>query len=176
MSWDHKACQGNSGSPARSSRNSSAVAGHDYYMGGKQLGFGDYELTTAKKPTKRDRFLAQMEAVVPWTRSSILSCLTTPKQAARGPSRRVDPDHLRLNPTASVAIPTTWVHLTGVLIDAGTVAAECDGFSAVALGHHAPSKQRIIDTRTTAATKRERIYPYNERVNNAHNASMDKKR
>jgi IS5 family transposase len=35
-------------------------------MGGKQLGFGDYEQTTARKRTKRERFLTQMEAVVPW--------------------------------------------------------------------------------------------------------------
>ena len=35
-------------------------------MGGKQLGFTDYELTTAKKQTKRERFLSEMEAVVPW--------------------------------------------------------------------------------------------------------------
>jgi IS5 family transposase len=35
-------------------------------MGGKQLGFTDYELTTAKKCTKREKFLAEMEAVVPW--------------------------------------------------------------------------------------------------------------
>jgi len=35
-------------------------------MGGKQLGFSDYELTTAKKPTKHEKFLAEMEAVVPW--------------------------------------------------------------------------------------------------------------
>jgi IS5 family transposase len=35
-------------------------------MGGKQLGFTDYELTTAKKRTKREKFLAEMEAVVPW--------------------------------------------------------------------------------------------------------------
>ena len=35
-------------------------------MGGKQLGFGDYEQTTAKKRTRRERFLAEMEAVVPW--------------------------------------------------------------------------------------------------------------
>jgi IS5 family transposase len=36
------------------------------FMGGKQLGFGDYEQSTARKRTKRERFLAQMEAVVPW--------------------------------------------------------------------------------------------------------------
>jgi IS5 family transposase len=35
-------------------------------MGGKQLGFGDYEQATARKRTKRERFLTQMEAVVPW--------------------------------------------------------------------------------------------------------------
>ncbi len=35
-------------------------------MGGKQLGFGDYEQTTARKHTKRERFLVQKEAVVPW--------------------------------------------------------------------------------------------------------------
>ena len=34
-------------------------------MGGKQLGFTDYELTTAKKRTKREKFLAEMESVVP---------------------------------------------------------------------------------------------------------------
>ena len=35
-------------------------------MVSKQLGFGDYAQTTAKKRTKRERFLAEMEAVVPW--------------------------------------------------------------------------------------------------------------
>jgi len=35
-------------------------------MGAKQLGFGDYEQSTAKKRTRRERFLAEMEAVVPW--------------------------------------------------------------------------------------------------------------
>jgi transposase, IS5 family len=35
-------------------------------MGGKQLGFSDYELTTARKQTKREKFLAEMEAVVSW--------------------------------------------------------------------------------------------------------------
>ena len=34
-------------------------------MGGKQLGSSDYELTTAKKQVKRERFLSDME-VVPW--------------------------------------------------------------------------------------------------------------
>jgi len=35
-------------------------------MGGKQLGFSDSELTTAKKQTKREKFLSEMQAVVPW--------------------------------------------------------------------------------------------------------------
>jgi IS5 family transposase len=35
-------------------------------MGGKQLGFSDYEQSTAKKQTKREKFLAEMEVVVPW--------------------------------------------------------------------------------------------------------------
>jgi IS5 family transposase len=34
-------------------------------MGCKQLGFSDYELTTAKKQTKREKFLSEMEMVVP---------------------------------------------------------------------------------------------------------------
>ena len=35
-------------------------------VGSKQLGFGDYEQTTVKKRTKRERFLSGMEKVVPW--------------------------------------------------------------------------------------------------------------
>jgi len=35
-------------------------------MGGKQLGYWDYEHTTAKKQTKREKFLSEMEVVVPW--------------------------------------------------------------------------------------------------------------
>ena len=35
-------------------------------MGGKQLGFSDYELTTAKKQTKREKILSDMEVVVTW--------------------------------------------------------------------------------------------------------------
>jgi IS5 family transposase len=34
-------------------------------MGGKQLGFSDYELTTAKKQTKREKFLLEIKAIVP---------------------------------------------------------------------------------------------------------------
>jgi IS5 family transposase len=35
-------------------------------MGGTQLGFSEYELTTAKKQIKREKFLSEKEAVVPW--------------------------------------------------------------------------------------------------------------
>jgi transposase, IS5 family len=43
-------------------------------MGAKQLGhrfaegyaYGDYEQSTAKKRTRRERYLAEMESVVPW--------------------------------------------------------------------------------------------------------------
>jgi IS5 family transposase len=35
-------------------------------MGGKQLGFSDYEQSTAKKQTKREKFLAKMAQVMPW--------------------------------------------------------------------------------------------------------------
>ena len=35
-------------------------------MFGKQLGFSDYEQTTAKKRTKKENFLAEMDQLVPW--------------------------------------------------------------------------------------------------------------
>ena len=35
-------------------------------MGAKQLGFGDYEQSTAKKQTKREKFLSEMDKVLPW--------------------------------------------------------------------------------------------------------------
>jgi len=35
-------------------------------MGGIQLGFSDYELTTAIKQTKREKLLSEKVVVVPW--------------------------------------------------------------------------------------------------------------
>ena len=35
-------------------------------MGGKQLGFSDDEQSTANKQTRREKFLAVMDTVVPW--------------------------------------------------------------------------------------------------------------
>jgi IS5 family transposase len=34
-------------------------------MGGKQLGFTDYELTTAKELNKREKFSSEMEVLIP---------------------------------------------------------------------------------------------------------------
>ena len=53
-------------------------------MGGKQLGFGDYEQSTAKKQTKREKFLAEMEQVVPW--QPLIDLIETfyPKKGSKG--------------------------------------------------------------------------------------------
>jgi len=53
-------------------------------MGGKQLGFGDYEQTTAKKRTRRERFLQEMEAVVPWKALIDLIEPHYPKTSSKG--------------------------------------------------------------------------------------------
>jgi IS5 family transposase len=53
-------------------------------MGGKQLGFGDYEQSTAKKQTKREKFLAEMEQVVPWQPLIDLIESFHPKKGSKG--------------------------------------------------------------------------------------------
>jgi hypothetical protein len=53
-------------------------------MGSKQLGFGDYEQATAKKRTKRERFLSEMENVVPWKALLDLIEPHYPKTSPRG--------------------------------------------------------------------------------------------
>jgi len=53
-------------------------------MGGKQLGFGDYEQSTAKKRTKREKFLAGMEKVVPWKALIDLIEPYYPKSSSKG--------------------------------------------------------------------------------------------
>ena len=35
-------------------------------MGSKKLGLSDYEQTTAKKRTKKEKFLTKLDQVVPW--------------------------------------------------------------------------------------------------------------
>jgi IS5 family transposase len=53
-------------------------------MSSKQLGFGDYEQSTAKKRTKRERFLSEMEAVVPWQELLDLIEPHYPKTSSKG--------------------------------------------------------------------------------------------
>lgn len=53
-------------------------------MGGKQLGFGDYEQSTAMKRTKRERFLPEMEAVVSWKALINLIQPHYPKSSSKG--------------------------------------------------------------------------------------------
>ena len=56
-------------------------------MGGKQLGFSDYEQSTAKKRTKREKFLAEMEQVVPWQGLlDLIEPLDYPARSAQGGS------------------------------------------------------------------------------------------
>ena len=53
-------------------------------MGSKQLGFSDYEQSTAKKRTKREKFLAEMEQVVPWQALSDLIEPFYPRTSKKG--------------------------------------------------------------------------------------------
>ena len=53
-------------------------------MGGKQLGFADYEQTTAKKRTKKEKFLAEMDQVVPWQALIDLIEPHYPKTSSKG--------------------------------------------------------------------------------------------
>lgn len=53
-------------------------------MGGKQLGFGDYQQTTVQKRTKRERFLSEMEVVVPWKPLLDLIEPCYPKASSKG--------------------------------------------------------------------------------------------
>ena len=70
-------------------------------MGGKQLGFGDYEQSTAKKRTKREKLLAEMEAVVPRKALFVLiephypiPAFAPGDQVFEGSCFRRQPDHL----------------------------------------------------------------------------------
>ncbi|MEA5417414.1 hypothetical protein VB757_20080, partial [Synechococcus sp. BA-132 BA5] len=53
-------------------------------MNGKQLGFADHEQSMAKKRTKRERFLSEMEAVVPWKALIDLIEPHYPKTSSKG--------------------------------------------------------------------------------------------
>jgi IS5 family transposase len=53
-------------------------------MCGKQLGFTGYELITAKTRAKREKFLAEMEVVVPWQELIALIEPHYPKASKKG--------------------------------------------------------------------------------------------
>lgn len=53
-------------------------------MLGKQLGFSDYEHTTAKRQTKREKFLSKIEAVVLWQALIALIEPHYPKTSKKG--------------------------------------------------------------------------------------------
>jgi len=53
-------------------------------MGGKQLGFSDYEQSTAKKRTKKEKVLAEMDQVVPWQALIDLIEPHYPKTSSKG--------------------------------------------------------------------------------------------
>lgn len=53
-------------------------------IGGKQHGFSDDELTTAMKQTRREKFLSEMEAVVPCQALFILIEPHDPKARKKG--------------------------------------------------------------------------------------------
>jgi len=53
-------------------------------MGSKQLGFSEYEQSTAKKRTRRERFLGEMENVVPWKALIDLIEPHYPKTSSKG--------------------------------------------------------------------------------------------
>ena len=53
-------------------------------MGDKQLGFGDNEQSTAIKQTKREKFLSEMDQVVPWDALTDLIEPFYPKTGSKG--------------------------------------------------------------------------------------------
>ena len=53
-------------------------------MGGKQLGFSDYEQRTAKKRTKKEKFQSEMDQVVPWQPLLDLIEPVDPKVSSKG--------------------------------------------------------------------------------------------
>ena len=74
-------------------------------MGGKQLGLGDYEQSTAKKQTKREKFLSEMDQVVPW---QLLIDLIEPFSKNRlqwRPAALSAGDHAPDPPDAAVVFP-----------------------------------------------------------------------
>jgi transposase, IS5 family len=52
-------------------------------MGSKQLGFGVYEQTSAMNRTRREKFLAEMDAVGPWQALTTLVEIYCPKPGTK---------------------------------------------------------------------------------------------
>ena len=63
-------------------------------MGGKQLGFSDDELTTAKKQTKREKFLSEMDARLTQLSKDLIS-------AGQGFEKRINRPNLAI-PSCSI--------------------------------------------------------------------------
>jgi hypothetical protein len=61
LSWARETLE----NPAQPRDNGLVIASKDWVDRRQQLGFSDYELTTAKKQTKREKFLAEMEVGLP---------------------------------------------------------------------------------------------------------------
>ena len=97
-------------------------------MGGKQVGFSDYELTTAKKKTKREKFLAEMEAVVPWAALIALIEPYYPKASKKG-GRPPYP----LATMLRIHLLQQWYSLSDPAMDRGA--------------HHAPVCRHRVDQR-----------------------------
>jgi len=72
-------------------------------LGGKQLGFADYEQSTAKKQTKREKFLSEMEVVVPWQVLMALIEPHYPKTSKKGWPASLSPcHHAAYSPAAAI--------------------------------------------------------------------------
>ena len=119
-------------------------------MGGKQLGFDDYEQSTAKKQTKRKKFLAKMEQVVPCQPLIDLIVPFYPKRGFKGASAdgavggvvRATSTGVRATSTGRQALqlclqalPKPVLHQVAEIIDEIVVGAP-DGAHAIALAAH----------------------------------------
>jgi hypothetical protein len=91
-------------------------------MGGKQLGFGDYEQTTATKRTRREKFLAEMDAVVPW--QALIALIEPADTTVR---RQWAPLHRLLASSAPACRQATITPRPGCWPDSGWRPAPCGG-------------------------------------------------
>ena len=112
-------------------------------MGGKQLGFDDYEQSTAKKHTKRKKFLARMEQVVPCQPLIDLIVPFYPKRGFKGASAdgavggvvRATSTGRQALQLRLQALPKPVLHQVAEIIDEIVVGAP-DGAHAIALAAH----------------------------------------